>query len=193
MRIVVDKNGKISDAKALSGPTELFPASVEAAKQYQFEPPQNAPVTTELEMKYGYSPAPCPPGKKGEHANVVYAEKLPMKSEHAGQLKIVADINEPMPPYPEEAREAGKEGDLEISITVAPSGEVVGARVTNPVDPANRSGGAGHRAYLEIQGYTRRASGLSNQVSLSDELRLLSGQVMDAKEEQAFGCVTPRL
>jgi TonB family protein len=65
MRIVVDKNGKISDAKALRGPSELFPASVEAAKQYQFEPPQNAPVTTELEMKYGYSPAPCPPGKRG--------------------------------------------------------------------------------------------------------------------------------
>ena len=75
MRIVVDKNRKISDAKALSGPNELFPASVEAAKQYQFEPPQN----------------------------------------------------EPMPPYPEEAREAGKEGDLEILITVAPSGEVVRA------------------------------------------------------------------
>ena len=136
MRIVVDKNGKISDAKALSGPTELFPASVEAAKQYQFEPPQNAPVTTELEMKYDYSPAPCPPGKKGEHANVFYAEKLPMKPEHAGQLKIVADINEPMPPYPEEARQAGKEGDLEIFITVARNGDVVGARVTNPVDPA---------------------------------------------------------
>jgi outer membrane biosynthesis protein TonB len=37
-----------------------------------------------------------------------------MKSEHAGQLKIVADINEPMPPYPEEAREAGKDGDPAI-------------------------------------------------------------------------------
>jgi TonB family protein len=42
VRIVVDKNGKVSYAKALGGPSELFPSSVEAAKQYQFEPPQNA-------------------------------------------------------------------------------------------------------------------------------------------------------
>ncbi len=135
VRIVVDKNGKVSEAKALTGPAELFPPSVEGAKQYQFEPPQDAPVTTELEMRYGYSPAPCPPGKKGDRAEVFYAEKLPMNTGHPGFLKIVGDINEPMPPYLEDARDAGIEGDLELFITVAPGGDVVGARVLNSVDP----------------------------------------------------------
>jgi TonB family protein len=136
VRIVVDKNGKVSEAKALTGPAELFSPSVEAAKQYQFEPPKDPPVTTELEMSYGYSPAPCPPGKKGDHAEVFYAEKLPINTGHAGVLRVVGDINEPMPPYPEDARDAGIEGDLELFITVARSGDVIGARVVKSVDPA---------------------------------------------------------
>jgi TonB family protein len=135
VRIVVDKNGKVSEAKALTGPTELFPPSVEAAKQYQFEPPKDPPVTTELEMRYGYSPSPCPPSKKGDHAEVFYAEKLPMNAGHAGFLKVIGDINQPMPPYPEDARDTGIQGDLELFITVAPGGDVVGARVLKSVDP----------------------------------------------------------
>jgi TonB family protein len=136
VRIVVDKNGMVASAKALSGPPELFLASVEAAKQWQFEPPEQAPVTTELEMKYGLEPKPCPPGKRGEYPTVSYAEQLPMKTGHVGALRIVADVHVPLPPYPEEAREAGIEGDLELSITVAHSGEVVVVQVIKSVDPA---------------------------------------------------------
>ena len=70
VRIVVDKNGKVTDAKALNGPPELSRSAVEAAKQYQLEPPQDAPVTTQLEMTYGLFPKLCPPCKKGDHDNV---------------------------------------------------------------------------------------------------------------------------
>ena len=136
VRITVDKNGTVTSAKALSGPPELFQASIEAAKQWQFEPPEHAPITTELEMKYGLEPKPCPPGVKGTHASVLYAEELPMKTDHPGQLKILSDINTPLPPYPEEARKTGTEGMVELFITVAPSGEVIGARVMKSVDPA---------------------------------------------------------
>ena len=86
-------------------------------------------------MTYGLEPTPCPPGQKGTHAEVFYSEKLPLKTEHAGQLKIVSDVNQPLPPYPEEAREAGVEGVLDLFITVAPSGEVVGMRVIKSLDP----------------------------------------------------------
>jgi TonB family protein len=136
VRIVVNKDGRVAAAKALNGPAELFQPSVQAAKQYQFEPPQNGPITTELEMAYGLSPKPCPPGKKGDGAMVYYAEKLPMKTGRAGELKAVRNINIPLPPYPEHAREAGIEGDLELFITVAPGGDVIGVRVTNSLDPA---------------------------------------------------------
>lgn len=135
VRIEVGKDGRVANAKALSGPPALFQSSVDAAKQFQFEPPQDAPVTTTLEMTYG-SVKPCPPGKKGDRGDVSYSEKLPMKTEHAGELKIVGDINEPLPPYPEEARGAGIEGDLAMVLTVASSGEVIGALVTKSLDPA---------------------------------------------------------
>ncbi len=136
VRIEVGKDGKVASAKALSGPPALYRSSVDAAMQFQYEPLQDTPVTTTLEMSYGLGPIACPPGKKGHHPEVTYTEKLPMKTEHAGELKIVGDINEPLPPYPEEAREAGVEGDLEIVITVASSGEVIGALVTKSVAPA---------------------------------------------------------
>jgi TonB family protein len=134
VRIVVDKNGMITSAKALSGPPELLQSSVQAVKQYQFEPPQNAPITTELEIRYGLEPKPCPPGRKGEHPQVTSGYQLPMKTGHPGDLKLLAEINLPPPPYPEEATAAGIEGVLELIITVAPSGDVIGARVTNPLD-----------------------------------------------------------
>ncbi len=136
VRIVVGRKGRVTSAKALSGPPELFGSSVDAAKKYQFQPPRDSPVTTELEVTYSLEPKPCPPGKKGAHPEVSYGLKLPMQTEHPGELKIVADIHVPMPPYPEKAREAGVEGDLELFITVAPSGEVAAGRVIKSVDPA---------------------------------------------------------
>jgi len=59
-----------------------------------------------------------------------------MKTDRAGEVKVVGDVSVPLPPYPEAARDAGKEGDLKLFITVASSGEVVGARVTQPINPA---------------------------------------------------------
>lgn len=59
-----------------------------------------------------------------------------MKADHAGALKLVSDVYAPMPRYPESARDAGVEGALELFITVASSGEVIGARVVKEVYPA---------------------------------------------------------
>jgi TonB family protein len=130
----VDKNGKVSKAKAVSGPTELFQASVDAARQYQFEPPERAPVSTQVEMTYGLGPKPCPPEKKSSQA-VVETSGIPAKASHPGELRILEEISAPSPVYPEKAREAGIEGELRLIITVARNGEVIGVRVREPLDP----------------------------------------------------------
>lgn len=135
VKVVVNKNGKIASAKAVSGPAELIPSSEEAAKQYEFEPPEHAPVTIEIEMTYGLGPKPCPPGKKGDHGIVGYDGRLPMSTGHPEMLKVVDEIDLRLPLYPENAREAGIEGDLKLWIVVAPSGEVIGVRVVESVDP----------------------------------------------------------
>ncbi len=59
-----------------------------------------------------------------------------MKPGHPGQLKIVDVLNQPSPPYPQQSRNAGIEGDLELFFTVSPEGDVVGVRVVKSVDPA---------------------------------------------------------
>jgi TonB family protein len=59
MSIVVDANGKVSQAKALSGPKELFPAALASVKMWQYEPPASAPVVTTVEIGYGV-PKECP-------------------------------------------------------------------------------------------------------------------------------------
>ena len=51
---VVNANGRVTDAKALSGPPELFQAAMDSAKEWQFEPPANAPVTMTAEVAYGF-------------------------------------------------------------------------------------------------------------------------------------------
>lgn len=134
VRVLVDKNGAVSSAKALSGPPELMQATVDAMKQWRFEPPEH-PVTTELEMTYGLGPKACTKGQKTNRGTVTFAPKFPAKSDHPGQLKILAEVDAPPPRYPLGAIDAGIEGDLDLFLTVDPGGDVVGARVMKSVDP----------------------------------------------------------
>lgn len=53
LNIVVDANGNVTQAKALSGPKELFPAALASVKMWQYEPPVSAPVTMTVEIGYG--------------------------------------------------------------------------------------------------------------------------------------------
>ncbi|HKM67893.1 MAG TPA: energy transducer TonB [Candidatus Acidoferrum sp.] len=136
VKIVVGKDGSVISAKALTGPPELRPASEEAAMRFHYEPPRSAPVASQVELTYGLLPKLCPQGAKGDHGEVYYAEKLPMTTERPGELQVVSDIDVPLPPYPETARAAGIQGDVDLFITVAPSGNVIGVRVVKSVDSA---------------------------------------------------------
>ena len=46
--LTVDRNGRVTDVNALSGPTELFQPSIDAARQWQFEPPSKAPAAIKI-------------------------------------------------------------------------------------------------------------------------------------------------
>jgi TonB family protein len=45
LTIVVDAEGRVSDAKVLSGPPELIQAALDSVKMWRYEPPKSAPVT----------------------------------------------------------------------------------------------------------------------------------------------------
>jgi TonB family protein len=67
LSIVVDANGKVTQAKALSGPEELFPAALASVKMWHYEIPASAPITMTVEIGYGVpKECPCPISDMGE-------------------------------------------------------------------------------------------------------------------------------
>ena len=59
LTLTVNAQGRVSDAKIVSGPPELYQAALDSVKQWQFEPPAHAPAETKAFVAYGH-PKPCP-------------------------------------------------------------------------------------------------------------------------------------
>src|SRR5215831_13577126 len=104
--IVIDGNGKVSEAKALSGPKELVPSALKAVKLWQFEAASRAPITRKVEIEFGF-PKECP----GEFSQSGEVEGNGQLTDERGKLVAVVDDDEnPLPPYPETERKAGVAG-----------------------------------------------------------------------------------
>jgi TonB family protein len=120
LSIVVDAKGNVTQAKALSGPEELFPAALASVKMWQYEPPASAPVTRTVEIGYGV-PKECP-GPVSDMGEVTGNGGLFDKN---GRLVAVADNDEyPLPSYPVEERMAGVTGKMVLSVTLKRNGRV---------------------------------------------------------------------
>jgi len=130
--IVIDVNGKVSQAKALSGPKELVPSALAAVKLWQFEPAAAAPVTTTVEIEYGF-PEACP-GPISESGEVSGSGRLTDKS---GNLVAVVDDDEyRLPPYPETERKAGVAGHMVLAITLGQDGHVKEIHADKSLSPS---------------------------------------------------------
>lgn len=136
MCVTVDADGKVVDVKVLRGPPELAQSSIDAAKQWRFEPPTDAPATATLEMHYSLT-KPCPGGGKGSDVGEVEMDIGPghiVDGETGDALKIVADLNRTQPPYPEKVRAERRRGQLYLSMTVNEKGEVVDSKIVMALD-----------------------------------------------------------
>ena len=131
MSIVVDANGKVSQAKALSGPKELFPAALASVKMWRYEPPASAPASTTVEIGYGV-PKECP-GPKSDMGGVEGNGRL---VDRDGKLIAVIDNDEyPLPSYPIEERMAGVVGKMVLSVTLKRDGYVKEIHVVKSLSP----------------------------------------------------------
>lgn len=54
LTVVVDKIGRVLDAKVLSGPPELYQVAIDSVRDWEFEPPAHPPVETKVEINFGY-------------------------------------------------------------------------------------------------------------------------------------------
>jgi TonB family protein len=133
--VTVNSEGKVATAKTISGPQGLIQSTIDAVKQWQFEPPTNAPASTTVEMTYSLT-KPCPGGGKGMDIGDVKVTVGPghtVGGETHDALKIVSSY-QPRPPYPEKARAERLRGQLYLSITVNGKGEVEDAKIVMPLD-----------------------------------------------------------
>lgn len=130
--LTVDRNGRVTDVNPLSGPTELFQPSIDAARKWQFEPPSKAPAAIQIEMRYHLT-KPCPEGKGWDAGDIVVA-MVPTDDEQGGNLRIVGKVLQPLPPYPEAARAERRRGQLYLSVIVNPDGSVTDVRIVKPLD-----------------------------------------------------------
>jgi TonB family protein len=129
--VTVNGQGKVTDVIPISGPQELLQLSMDAARKWEFEAPPKSPAHAQIQMTYNLT-KPCPEGK-GWDQGVIVTTIVPT-DEHEGDLKILGKLNQPWPPYPEEARAQRRRGQLYLSIVVNPEGSVSDVRITKPLD-----------------------------------------------------------
>jgi TonB family protein len=131
MNIVVDANGNVTQAKALSGPKELFPAALASVKMWQYEPPVSAPVTMTVEIGYAF-PRECP-GPISDLGSVEGGGRL---FDQKGKLAAVVDNDGyPLPPYPIEERMAGVAEMMVLSVTLKRDGHVKEIHAVTSLSP----------------------------------------------------------
>src|SRR4030095_12325780 len=108
--VTVEENGEVSMAKVVNGPALLQQAAVDAAKQWRFSNPFNAPVTIQLTLAFTLKAD----SDTGKDQTVV---KEPLTNTH--RVDAV---------YPEEAKRRGIQGKVVIEIKVNADGKVTDAR-----------------------------------------------------------------
>jgi TonB family protein len=131
LSIVVDAKGRVLNAKAFSGPPELFQAAIDSAKLWEFEPPTHPPVELRAEVSYGYSKE-CS-GPVSDYGEVTSSEQLRNKN---GKVVGMWDGDDyALPPYFTEDRRAGITGAIVLSITLDVEGKVKEIHLVKSLSP----------------------------------------------------------
>lgn len=128
--ISVDAQGRVSEAKALSGPSELVQSAIESVKRWEFEPPTHAPVVATVEVIYGH-PKECP-GSISESGEVLSPGVL--KGRRI-TLELEDAVGQWSPPYFAEDRKSGIAGEMVLSITVDAEGKITNVHVVKSLSP----------------------------------------------------------
>jgi outer membrane biosynthesis protein TonB len=128
--IVVDAKGNVSEAKALSGPEELIPATLACAKTWKYEPPASAPAGKIVSVSYDTRDCPAAISERGE---MQWSWVLRDKSG-----KVVANLDgedPPAPLYPVEERKAGAAGRMVLRVSLNAEGYVKEIQAVRSLSP----------------------------------------------------------
>jgi TonB family protein len=131
LTIVVNAQGRVSEAKVKSGPPELIQAALDSTTLWGFVPPNPAPFTDTVSVSYGF-PKECP-GSEADAGSVEMRSSL--RSEKGNVIGMDEDLDRHLPTYFKSDWRAGVAGRMMLSITVDASGNVTQVSVVKPLSP----------------------------------------------------------
>jgi TonB family protein len=124
--IVIGENGRVVEAKAISGHPALRSAAEDAARKWVFKPAEvgGKPVQVQSTISFVFMappPTSVPPADTG-------AETSKKITVSGGVLQGKA-IKKVQPPYPPIAKAARASGPVQVQVTISETGEVIEASV----------------------------------------------------------------
>lgn len=126
VQIVIDENGKVTEAKAVGGHPLLQAAAVEAVKQWLFKPTElsGVPVKTQGVLNFNFALD----GKSiGETGSIKSSPEI-IQLTVTGEALMSAAINKVMPKYPPACRCGGA---VQVLIAINEEGKVVDAEAVS--------------------------------------------------------------
>jgi hypothetical protein len=130
LRIVIDANGNVSEAKALTGPEKLIPAAEACARTWKYENPPSAPVIKTVVLRYESRDCPAAESQRGE---LQFSWGLRDKTNLV--LAYIAGEQPPPPLYSDEERKAGAVGKMLLSVSLNADGSVKEIHVRRGLSP----------------------------------------------------------
>jgi len=129
LSITVNAQGKVSDAKVISGPPELIQAALDSTRLWEFVPPAPPPFTDTASVSYAF-PKPCT-GPEADREEVEMGSRL--TSERGNVVGVDEQLDSHSPAYPQQVWQAGVAGRMVLSLTVDSGGHVTQVSVVKSV------------------------------------------------------------
>lgn len=131
--VTVGRKGEVIDAKAVSGPECLRNDVVRWVRTFRYSPPARPPATTSFSFGITESKTRAPHDLEPDSSKPASQPGDDTAPEHETTVTPPVPVYKPEPPYSDEARKAGLEGTVVLSITVDPQGNVKNIRVVKPL------------------------------------------------------------
>jgi TonB family protein len=122
LTLIVDAHGKVSSTELVSGPAQLVQAAKDAAAQWEFPAPKNAPAITTASFNFSLSLTPPPPSTPNESIADLKIFTAPVTGTaentpfYTGTVKTQI-IYAPHPDYPPLAKQINI-GDAEVDLNL---------------------------------------------------------------------------
>jgi TonB family protein len=124
LRAVIDTAGAVKHLQVISGHPLLVPASLDAVKEWKFQPPASE-ITTNLDVQFVLPPGDAPQATPGVQPQAPQRIRV---GPNVHSAKLVRKVD---PVYPPQARAEGIQGDVTLQILCDHSGQVIQA---DPID-----------------------------------------------------------